>query len=98
MTGLRLMNQLMDPNEREALLAANTNTVPGAFAEVVEIPEPVAYRPNAAKKCAWIFRYPQCRIWIAASATFLNWRAAAASGATSIHTCCTAGISVTRAT
>jgi 5-methyltetrahydrofolate--homocysteine methyltransferase len=42
MTGLRLMNQLMDPNEREAMLAANTNTVPGAFAEVVEITEPVA--------------------------------------------------------
>src|SRR5450432_3402107 len=35
MTGLRIMNQLMDPNEREATLAANTNLIPGAFAEAV---------------------------------------------------------------
>jgi 5-methyltetrahydrofolate--homocysteine methyltransferase len=39
MTGLRLMNQLMDPEQRDALLAAHTNTVEGAFAEpVAEIP------------------------------------------------------------
>jgi len=50
MTGLRLMNQLMDPNERVALLAANTNTVPGAFAEVVEIAEPVAVSAERSMK------------------------------------------------
>jgi 5-methyltetrahydrofolate--homocysteine methyltransferase len=50
MTGLRLMNQLMDPNEREALLAANTNIVPGAFAEVVEIPEAVAASTERSAK------------------------------------------------
>ncbi len=50
MTGLRLMNQLMDPAEREGLLAANTNTVPGAFAEVVEIPEPVAISHERSNK------------------------------------------------
>jgi 5-methyltetrahydrofolate--homocysteine methyltransferase len=33
MTGLRLMNQLMDPAEREATLAAHRNLTPGAFAE-----------------------------------------------------------------
>ncbi len=39
MTGLRLMNQIMDPAQREAVLAANRNAVPGAFAEpVVEAP------------------------------------------------------------
>ena len=35
MTGLRIMNQLMDPSERPAILAANTNLTPGAFAEPV---------------------------------------------------------------
>jgi 5-methyltetrahydrofolate--homocysteine methyltransferase len=35
MTGLRLMNQLMNPDEREATLAANRNLTPGAFAEPV---------------------------------------------------------------
>ncbi len=41
MTGLRLMNQLMDPEEREALLTANTNLTPGAFAEPVVEKNPV---------------------------------------------------------
>ncbi|MES1260939.1 MAG: vitamin B12 dependent-methionine synthase activation domain-containing protein, partial [Acidobacteriota bacterium] len=41
MTGLRLMNQLMDPNEREATLAANRNLTPGAFAEA-PVQEPAA--------------------------------------------------------
>ena len=50
MTGLRLMNQLMDPNLREALLAANTNTVPGAFAEVVAIAEPVPVSTERSTK------------------------------------------------
>ncbi|HVW86767.1 MAG TPA: methionine synthase [Bryobacteraceae bacterium] len=42
MTGLRLMNQLMDPAEREAVIAAHRNETPGAFAEPVveEIPTP----------------------------------------------------------
>ena len=39
MTGLRLMNQIMDPEQREAVLAANRNLVAGAFAEpVLEAP------------------------------------------------------------
>ena len=41
MTGLRLMNQIMDPEQREAVLAANRNLVAGAFAEPV-IAAPVA--------------------------------------------------------
>jgi len=42
MTGLRLMNQLMDPAEREAVLEANRNLSPGAFQEqpVEEVPVP----------------------------------------------------------
>ncbi len=36
MTGLRLMNQLMDPDKREATLDAHRNLEPGAFAEKVE--------------------------------------------------------------
>jgi 5-methyltetrahydrofolate--homocysteine methyltransferase len=36
MTGLRLMNQLMDPAEREATLQAHRNLEPGAFAEKVQ--------------------------------------------------------------
>src|SRR6202043_1046579 len=35
MTGLRLMNQLMDPAERGALLSENRHVVPGDFAEPV---------------------------------------------------------------
>jgi len=35
MTGLRLMNQLMDPAERGALLESHRNLEPGAFAEKV---------------------------------------------------------------
>jgi 5-methyltetrahydrofolate--homocysteine methyltransferase len=44
MTGLRLMNQIMDPAEREAILTANTNLTPGAFAEPVVEENPV---PNS---------------------------------------------------
>src|SRR5450432_1103951 len=50
MTGLRLMNQLMDPNEREALLAANTNKVAGAFAEPVADVTPVAVSTERSAK------------------------------------------------
>src|SRR5450432_3543869 len=50
MTGLRLMNQLMDPNQREGLLAANKNSEPGAFAEVVEIAEPVVISTERSAK------------------------------------------------
>jgi 5-methyltetrahydrofolate--homocysteine methyltransferase len=40
MTGLRIMNRIMDPAERGAVLAENRNREPGAFAEAVveEIP------------------------------------------------------------
>jgi len=41
MTGLRLMNQLMDPAERDAVLAANRNAQPGAFAEPVAEENPL---------------------------------------------------------
>ena len=42
MTGLRLMNQIMDPAERERVLEANRNLEPGAFGEtaVEEMPAP----------------------------------------------------------
>jgi 5-methyltetrahydrofolate--homocysteine methyltransferase len=42
MTGLRLMNQIMDPAERDAVIAANRHAEPGAFAETVveEMPAP----------------------------------------------------------
>ena len=50
MTGLRLMNQLMDPAEREALLAANTNTVPGAFAEPTVSAVPVVVSTDRSDK------------------------------------------------
>lgn len=42
MTGLRLMNQLMDPVGRAAVIAANTNLTPGAFAETVVEENPAA--------------------------------------------------------
>ena len=48
MTGLRLMNQLMDPNEREATLAANRNLVPGAFAEPA-VEEPLVPKSRRAQ-------------------------------------------------
>ncbi len=44
MTGLRLMNQLMDPNEREALRAANTHTEAVVEEAPVEAPVPVSDR------------------------------------------------------
>jgi 5-methyltetrahydrofolate--homocysteine methyltransferase len=50
MTGLRLMNQLMDPNERGALLAANTNSEPGAFAEPVVSLDPVVISTDRSAK------------------------------------------------
>ncbi|MDE3195380.1 MAG: methionine synthase [Acidobacteriota bacterium] len=42
MTGLRLMNQIMDPAEREGVLASHRNLEPGAFGETVveEMPAP----------------------------------------------------------
>ena len=44
MTGLRLMNQIMDPREREAVLASHRNSREGAFGEpaFVEPPVPVS--------------------------------------------------------
>src|SRR5450432_3968299 len=44
MTGLRLMNQLMDPAQREALIEANTNLVAAGFAELTtsEAPVPIS--------------------------------------------------------
>jgi 5-methyltetrahydrofolate--homocysteine methyltransferase len=42
MTGLRIMNRLMDPSEREKLLAENRNAEPGAFAEAPVEESPVA--------------------------------------------------------
>ncbi len=50
MTGLRLMNQLMDPNERATLVAKNTNLVPGAFAEPVAVLEPVTISTERSSK------------------------------------------------
>ena len=35
MTGLRLMNEIMDPAQREAVLTANRNLEPGAFGETI---------------------------------------------------------------
>ena len=42
MTGLRLMNQLMDPAQRGEMIASHRNQTPGAFAEAVveEMPVP----------------------------------------------------------
>ena len=48
MTGLRLMNQLTDPKEREALLRAHTNT----SAAVVERPVEEAAPPMSAQRSA----------------------------------------------
>jgi 5-methyltetrahydrofolate--homocysteine methyltransferase len=44
MTGLRLMNQIMDPLEREAVLASHRNSKEGAFGEpsFTEPPAPVS--------------------------------------------------------
>jgi 5-methyltetrahydrofolate--homocysteine methyltransferase len=50
MTGLRLMNQLMDPGEREALVAASTNTVAGAFAEPAADTAPVVVSAERSTK------------------------------------------------
>ncbi|MDP9170402.1 MAG: methionine synthase [Acidobacteriota bacterium] len=50
MTGLRLMNQLMDPNEREALVAANTNHTPGAFAEPIHEEAPLSKSEERSTK------------------------------------------------
>jgi 5-methyltetrahydrofolate--homocysteine methyltransferase len=47
MTGLRLMNQIMDPAERDNVLKANTNLTPGAFAEPVVEENPV---PNSEER------------------------------------------------
>jgi 5-methyltetrahydrofolate--homocysteine methyltransferase len=49
MTGLRLMNQLMDPAEREAVIAAHRNLTAGAFAEplVEEMPVPKSEERSA---------------------------------------------------
>jgi 5-methyltetrahydrofolate--homocysteine methyltransferase len=50
MTGLRLMNQLMDPDAREGLLAANRNAEPGAFAEPVIDPNPLPKSEDRSNK------------------------------------------------
>jgi 5-methyltetrahydrofolate--homocysteine methyltransferase len=50
MTGLRLMNQLMDPGERDALLSAHRNQTPGAFAEPAIDEMPVARTEERSSK------------------------------------------------
>ncbi|HWE48857.1 MAG TPA: methionine synthase [Bryobacteraceae bacterium] len=47
MTGLRLMNQIMDPEERDNVLKANTNLTPGGFAEPVAEENPA---PNSEER------------------------------------------------
>src|SRR5450432_1567017 len=50
MTGLRLMNQIMDPAEREAVLASHRNAQPGAFAEPVVDEAPVPKSEERSSK------------------------------------------------
>jgi 5-methyltetrahydrofolate--homocysteine methyltransferase len=50
MTGLRLMNGIMDPAAREATLAANRNLTPGAFAEPVVEENPVPLSEERSSK------------------------------------------------
>ncbi|HZL57960.1 MAG TPA: vitamin B12 dependent-methionine synthase activation domain-containing protein, partial [Bryobacteraceae bacterium] len=50
MTGLRLMNQIMDPSEREAVLTANRHAEPGAFAEPAVQEMPVAKSEERSAK------------------------------------------------
>ena len=94
MTGLRLMNRLMDPPAREKLVEVTSN---GGAAQ----PAPSARsrtRPQAkraAAQCAPIFRFRPRRISIAKCATC---RISPKSGAISIPTCSTAAIWASKVT
>ncbi len=50
MTGLRIMNELMDPALREATLNKYRNLTPGAFAEPVVVEAPVPYSEERSTK------------------------------------------------
>ena len=88
--------QIMDPAEREALLAAHRNSEAGAFAE--------PSWKNARRRvigrtqhesARWIFRFLPRPISTGKCATCRNWPS---SGATSIRSCFSAGIWATKAT
>ncbi len=94
MTGLRLMNQLMDPASREAVLRAHTHRDAPAEEPVAAAP---AQRHRAAQfpKFAPTFPIPRRRTWTARCATCRSWPRC---GATSTRTCSTASTWATRAT
>ena len=96
MTGLSLMNRLMDPAEREAAIAANRHTEPGAFAEAVVEEMPHRRSPrSAATRCGSIFRSRPRPI---STARFATCRSCRKSGPTSTPSCSSAVTSATRAT
>ena len=95
MTGLRLMNELMDPATRDAVLGAHI--VHGSAGAVPKRRRSRSRRRarGAAARCAPIFRFPPRRISTARVRDVPQ--PGRKSGATSIRTCSTAGIWGSRA-
>ena len=92
MTGLRIMNELMDPAQREVAIAAHLFTTAGStVAESAPIVNQHRAQPQGAHRYSDSCR---CRISTAASATCPT---SPRSGATSTRSCCTAVISGSKA-
>ena len=76
MTGLRLMNQMMDPAEREAVLAAHRNLTAGRVSRSrwwKQMPLPVSEERSAKVRVDIPDSCPR-RIWIGNCATCRSWR------------------------
>ncbi len=94
MTGLRLMNELMDPATREQVLASHI------FSEVgdeLRSPEDVPGSERASAQPQSARRYPDSRRALPGPQSARRAAIWPRSGATSIRTCSTAGIWASRA-
>ena len=96
MTGLSLMNRLMDPDQRANVLAANqASEAPAPVAVTAELLPPVTTRRKRQSPASTPFRFPPRLISSENSARF---RTSPRYGVTSIPSCSTAAIWVTRVT
>ena len=94
MTGLRIMNQLMDPATREQRCTTHIFTTAGVAARSEAGAAPINSRRRAAARCAPTSRF---RLRPISTARVRDVPQLPKSGATSIPTCSMAGISASKA-
>ena len=92
MTGLRLMNEIMDPALREEVLSQHIFHDAPADVVILEQP-PIPSGELRSPKVRSDIAIPPRLIWTAAFATSRTWPK---SGATSIRSCSMAGISASK--